>query len=211
MRGLKSCAPPGPLEFQLFKLQKLTFSLRFASTLPSRSHEGSYRMRAYDLSAVSVLVVEPNELLRHVLSEVLFAFGCQKVVAVGDPVSARTLLHDRSSYDLMLTELDFGQDDGAELIRDIRQHSAWSVCMLPIIALTLDARIDRVALARDSGATELLPKPICTATLYDRIVSLIEQPRPFIQVAGRYFGPDRRNVSRDSDGEKRLAPVAAHA
>lgn len=168
-------------------------------------------MRAYDLSSLSVLVVEPNELTRRMLSDVLLAFGCNEVTAVGDPVSARTFLHDRSSYDLMLTELDFGDDDGAALIRDIRQHPARSVSMLPVIALTLDARIDRVALARDSGATELLPKPIHAATLYDRIVSLIEKPRPFVHVTGRYFGPDRRSTARNSVVEESVPLIAANA
>ncbi|NQW11797.1 MAG: response regulator [Alphaproteobacteria bacterium] len=168
-------------------------------------------MRAYDLSAVSVLIVEPNRLLRDVLRDVLFAFGIEKLEAVGDPTSARALLHDNATYDLMLTELDFEHYDGADLIRDIRQHSAPSVRMIPVIALTLDARIDRVVLARDCGATEILTKPICAAAMYDRIVALIEQPRDFVRLQDRYFGPDRRRRFQDFARGKRRVPAVAHA
>lgn len=168
-------------------------------------------MRAYDLSALSALIVEPDTLLRRVLTDMLFAFGLAKVDAAVDPASAWARLDETSVYDLILTELDFEGHDGAELIRDIRQHPVPAVRMQPLIALTLDARIDRVAMARDCGATEFLAKPIFTTKLYDRIVMLIERPRPFIHVPNRYFGPDRRRSFQDFLGEERRAPAAAHA
>ena len=99
-------------------------------------------MRAYDLSALSALIVEPDTLLRRVLTDMLFAFGLAKVDAAVDPASAWARLDETSVYDLILTELDFEGHDGAELIRDIRQHPVPAVRMQPLIALTLDARID---------------------------------------------------------------------
>ena len=55
----------------------------------------------------------------------------------------------------------------------------------------------RVTAARDAGITEFLAKPISAKALYQRIVNVVANPRPFIKTK-TYFGPDRRrNVSSE--------------
>jgi DNA-binding response OmpR family regulator len=48
-----------------------------------------------------------------------------------------------------------------------------------------------VVTVRDSGANEFLAKPISLKSLSQRIIHIIEKPRPFVKTK-RYFGPDRR-------------------
>jgi hypothetical protein len=55
----------------------------------------------------------------------------------------------------------------------------------------------RVEEARDAGVTEVLAKPVTVQGLYDRIVQIVEQPRPFVRSHG-FFGPDRRR--REDEG-----------
>jgi len=55
----------------------------------------------------------------------------------------------------------------------------------------------RVMAARDAGVTEFLAKPISAKALYQRIVNVVANPRPFIKTKS-YFGPDRRRNSSSS-------------
>jgi two-component system, chemotaxis family, chemotaxis protein CheY len=59
----------------------------------------------------------------------------------------------------------------------------------------------RVTAARDAGITEFLAKPISAKALYQRVVNVVANPRPFIKT---YFGPDRRrNVNPNYVGPER--------
>ena len=61
----------------------------------------------------------------------------------------------------------------------------------------------RVMAARDAGVTEFLTKPISAKGLYQRIVNVVFNPRPFIRTE-TYFGPDRRrNVNPNYNGPER--------
>jgi two-component system chemotaxis response regulator CheY len=74
---------------------------------------------------------------------------------------------------------------------------------VPIIMLTGHSEKQRVVSARDAGVTEFLVKPISAKSLYDRIVNVVVNPRPFIKT-NAYFGPDRRrNVNPNYVGTER--------
>jgi DNA-binding response OmpR family regulator len=73
----------------------------------------------------------------------------------------------------------------------IRQPGANANPFAPIIMLTGHTEKTRVAAARDAGATEFLAKPISAKALYQRILNVVANPRPFIKTK-TYFGPDRR-------------------
>jgi len=53
--------------------------------------------------------------------------------------------------------------------------------------------------ARDIGITEILAKPVTAKAVYERIISIIQNPRPFVR-AKSYFGPDRRRKAKDFGG-----------
>ena len=81
--------------------------------------------------------------------------------------------------------------DGLELTQMIRQPGANANPYVPIIMLTGHSEKKRVIAARDAGVTEFLAKPISAKALYQRIVNVVANPRPFIKTK-TYFGPDRR-------------------
>jgi DNA-binding response OmpR family regulator len=62
---------------------------------------------------------------------------------------------------------------------------------VPIIMLTGYSEKKCVIAARDAGITEFLAKPISAKALYQRILNVIANPRPFVRTK-TYFGPDRR-------------------
>jgi DNA-binding response OmpR family regulator len=76
----------------------------------------------------------------------------------------------------------------------IRQPGANANPFAPIIMVTGHTEKPRVTAARDAGITEFLAKPISAKALYQRIVNVVANPRPFIKTK-TYFGPDRRRSS----------------
>ena len=59
-----------------------------------------------------------------------------------------------------------------------------------------------VTAARDAGVTEFA-KPISAKGLYQRIINVVANPRPFIKTK-TYFGPDRRrNINSNYIGPER--------
>jgi two-component system, chemotaxis family, chemotaxis protein CheY len=62
-----------------------------------------------------------------------------------------------------------------------------------VIIVSGHAERRRVLEARDAGANEFLVKPISAKALYQRIVSVVLQPRPYVKTKV-YFGPDRRRI-----------------
>jgi two-component system chemotaxis response regulator CheY len=75
----------------------------------------------------------------------------------------------------------------------IRQPGANANPYVPIIMLTGHSEKKRVVAARDAGVTEFLAKPISAKSLYQRILNVVANPRPFIKTKS-YFGPDRRRI-----------------
>src|SRR5205814_7236960 len=93
--------------------------------------------------------------------------------------------------------------DGLELTQMIRQPGANNNPYVPIIMLTGHSEKKRVIAARDAGVTEFLAKPISAKGLYQRILNVVANPRPFIRTR-TYFGPDRRrNTNPNNIGPER--------
>ena len=100
-----------------------------------------------------------------------------------------------------------GPVDGLEYTNFIRTDSNSPDPFTPIILMTGHTDIRRVITARDTGVNELLAKPISARTLYDRILAVIEKPRPFVRTKlffgpcrlrlnwEKYFGPEKRHPS----------------
>jgi two-component system chemotaxis response regulator CheY len=87
--------------------------------------------------------------------------------------------------------------DGLELTQMIRQPDANSNPYVPIIMMTGHSEKKRVTSARDAGVTEFLAKPISAKALYQRILNIVANPRPFIKTK-TYSGPDRRRSNSAS-------------
>ena len=90
-----------------------------------------------------------------------------------------------------------------ELAQMIRQPESKGNPFAPIIMLSGHSEKRRVTIARDAGVTEFLAKPISAKGLYQRILNVVANPRPFIKTK-HYFGPDRRrNVNASYIGIER--------
>ena len=105
--------------------------------------------------------------------------------------------------DIVLTDWAMPIFDGLELAQMIRQPGANANPYVPIIMLTGHSEKKRARPARDAGITEFMAKPISAKALYQRILNVVANPRPFIKTK-TYFGPDRRrNVNSNYVGPER--------
>jgi CheY-like chemotaxis protein len=93
--------------------------------------------------------------------------------------------------DIVIVDLNMSPIDGLEFTRMIRTADDSPFPFVPIIMMTGHTERTKVTAARDSGVNELVAKPISAKTLLDRMVAVIDRPRPFIKTA-TYTGPCRR-------------------
>jgi len=96
--------------------------------------------------------------------------------------------------DLVITDWQMAGGTGIELIRRVRLAPNSPDHFLPIVMLSGYAHRKHVTEARDAGVTDFLVKPITAKRLLSRLVSVIENPRPYISAPG-FFGPNRRSTS----------------
>ena len=147
-------------------------------------------MYRIDFNKLRFLICDDNPHMRRILRTLLHSFGAREAYEAEDGATA---LEMYSHYvpDIVITDWSMPIFDGLELTQMIRQPGANSNPFVPIIMVTGHTEKERVTAARDAGITEFLAKPISAKALYQRIVNVVANPRPYIKTK-TYFGPDRR-------------------
>jgi CheY-like chemotaxis protein len=143
-----------------------------------------------DFNRLRFLIIDDNAHMRRILRTLLNGFGTREIYEAEDGPSGLEAF-TQYSPEIVITDWVMPGLDGLELTRMMRQPDGHSNAYVAIIMLTGHSEKARVMAARDAGVTEFLAKPISANGLYQRIFSVIANPRPFIRTA-TYFGPDRR-------------------
>ena len=155
-----------------------------------------------EFNKLRFLVIDDNAHMRRIMRTLLHGFGAREVYEAEDGAAG---LEAFTHYvpDIIITDWEMPIFDGLELTQMIRQPGANGNPYVPIIMLTGHTEKARVVSARDAGITEFNAKPISANSLYQRILNVVVNPRPFIRTK-TYFGPDRRrNVSPNYSGPER--------
>ena len=147
------------------------------------------------------VVADDNAHMRRIIRALLHGFGAREIHEAEDGASGLEMV-ETYQPDILITDWVMPIIDGAELVQLIRNPNANKNPFLPIIMLTGHTERKKIIQARDIGVTEFLAKPISAKGLYDRISSVIERPRPFIQTK-TYFGPCRRRQNKPFEGPDR--------
>jgi two-component system chemotaxis response regulator CheY len=163
-------------------------------------------MISIDFSKLRFLVIDDNAHMRRILRTLLHGFGAREVYEAEDGATGlEAFIH--YSPDIVLTDWAMPIFDGLELVQMIRQPGANANPFAPIIMLTGHSEKKRVMEARDAGITEFMAKPSSAKALYQRILTVIASPRPFIKT-NTYYGPDRRrSVNSNYVGPERRKAV----
>ena len=142
-----------------------------------------------DCQRLSFVVVEDDVYMRRVLQAMLHGFGAGEIhEAVDGPAGLEMIRIHRP--DIVLTDWELPGFSGLELARQLRDGAARNP-FVPIVMITAHADKAHVVAARDAGINEYLVKPIDARRLYERILGIVVDQRPFIRTR-TYFGPDRR-------------------
>ncbi|MCB9994457.1 MAG: response regulator [Hyphomicrobiaceae bacterium] len=143
-----------------------------------------------DMSQLSVLVADPSPHMVKIFRAMLRGFGMSRITEATDGALAleafKANLIDIAIVDYALTTIT-----GVELTELLRADEKGANRFVPIIMVSAYTEKWRVVECRDAGATEFLRKPFSARDLYERVLEVIEHPRPFVRSA-HYFGPDRR-------------------
>lgn len=165
-------------------------------------------MSHIDFNRLRFVVVDDNAHMRRIVRTLLHGFGAREVNEAEDGAAGlEAFTHNMP--DIVITDWAMPIFDGLELTQMIRQPGANANPFVPIIMLTGHSEKRRVTAARDAGVTEFLAKPLSAKALYERIVNVVVNPRPFIRTS-TYFGPDRRrNANPAYSGPERRRGGAA--
>lgn len=158
---------------------------------------------AYDLSNISVLVVESTREMYQLFKTVLTMLGTPAkniYSAYSSEEGFERFVAKR--HDIVITDWLQSPDKGIELITNIRRHPTSPNIYVPIIMTAGSGHYTRVVKSRDAGVTEYLVKPFSAADLAQRFTRVIEKPRAFV-VSKTYVGPERRAKTLPYEGPDR--------
>lgn len=146
--------------------------------------------RTLNLKGARFLIADSSPFFQDLLRGILRQFGATDVVLAADGDRAFGL-YTSQVFDVLISEAIMPGLSGFELCRRIRRHDDPVIAFNPIIVLTSHTQPENVRHARDCGATTVLAKPIAPKILFERLLWIVEDDRPFIRGKG-YVGPDRR-------------------
>jgi CheY-like chemotaxis protein len=140
---------------------------------------------------LSVLVIDPNPVMRGSLQNMLNLSGISKIeFAVSSGTAIKQL--GKRSYDIILCEYDLGSgsddgQDGQQLLEDLRHHKLIGLLTI-FIMITSEGVYSKVVSAAELTPTDYILKPFTVDVLSGRITRAIERRaafRPTFQLIGQ--------------------------
>ena len=167
-------------------------------------------MSGYRFDRLKILVVDDNAHMRKLVVTILQAFGVVQIFEAESGERAWAVLREANPDVLVLDWMMEGMS-GLDLVTLIRTDPQTPNPFVPVIMLSGHTHIDRVRQARDAGINEFIAKPVSVKTMMNRLLAVIENPRPFVRTKS-YFGPcRRRRGDAEYRGPERRADKSAQA
>jgi two-component system, chemotaxis family, chemotaxis protein CheY len=159
----------------------------------------------YNLDQMNVLVVDDNHHMVVLVKGILMALGIKHVHTAKDSADAFEELRNFPA-DIIICDYNMQPLDGIDFARLVRNSADSPNPYVAILMMTGHSDYGTVTTVRDAGVNEFLAKPISLKSLSQRIIHIIEKPRPFVKTR-RYFGPDRRRQQIPFKGPERRKSV----
>jgi two-component system chemotaxis response regulator CheY len=165
-----------------------------------------------DLSALRVLAIDDNGFSRRLVTAALRSLNVHQVAEAENAVDGFSIMR-AFQPDMILVDWVMPEVDGVAFAKQVRGDKTGNFRFLPIIMTTSYSEIWRVQQARDVGINEFVVKPFSARTLYTKIKTIVDNPRPYIDISDGYFGPDRRRrtsaVREERRGQKKAPAPSA--
>ncbi|MEQ9361723.1 MAG: response regulator [Rhodospirillales bacterium] len=168
-------------------------------------------MANINLRSFTVLIVDQDDAQRWMIHNLLQALGVGEILTANSNDDALNLLKRLSkksitervdAVDFMICDMFEELLNGIGMVRWIRMHRDSPNRFLPVILMAKAFESKVIAEARGFGATQFLLKPVTVDALVDRILTVVNRPRPFVYNTA-YFGPDRRGSLKTVPQERR--------
>lgn len=172
-------------------------------------------MAEYSFKSFRMVLVDDSPPIRSLLKSVLEIIGVGHIEVAAHGGEAIEILkktaprdakngnrRGNQTIDIVMTNVDMPTVDGMMFLKWIRRHADSPNRFLPVIMISSYADPAKLFEARDNGVTEFVAKPFTIANVCQRLLTVIERPRQFVQTE-TYFGPDRRRRVLAYDGPDR--------
>lgn len=144
--------------------------------------------------AYSVVVADDSKTARDIAIHALRTMGIYDIRQSPDGADALKKIAERAP-DFVVLDFEMPHD-GLTVLRHLRRAPTSPNRALPVLIMTAYTDRARIEALRDSGANEIISKPLSVAKLTGRVRAMMEHPRPFIDTAA-YVGPERRRRGAD--------------
>jgi CheY-like chemotaxis protein len=168
-------------------------------------------MATFDFGLLTILIVEDNGYMRRLQRMLLHALGVGNVIEKSDGGEAIEFLRKVkenpteagvSTVDMMMSNWQMEPIDGAMLLKWVRRSKESPDRFIPFVMVPGYGDAEKVAEARNLGATEFVAKPYSVGQLLTRLMLVVGSPRQFV-LLDTYFGPDRRRRTAAPPGKNR--------
>jgi two-component system, chemotaxis family, chemotaxis protein CheY len=149
------------------------------------------------IERLGLLIVDDNPYTRKLTRTMLMNIGAKSIFEAADGLAALDIIRNMSP-DIMLMDWDVPVLSGPQIMHIVRSPGVFAKPFLPIIMLTSTASRTRVNEAIRLGVHEVLTKPTSPKMLQDRLLSILVNPRPMVQI-GKYFVPEPRRTAGTAD------------
>lgn len=151
-----------------------------------------------DLDRIRLVVGESRDQARADLCAILKGMRFSRVSAFDNIDQVRLKIADNLA-DLVICAVDIEGGDVRSMVRDVRLQKLGKNPFVFVIYIINVGNAEFIRTCIDSGADDLILRPISAATISDRITALAKDRKPFV-VTRDYIGPDRRKAERVSGG-----------
>ena len=149
------------------------------------------------IEPLAFLVVDQDQYMRKLTRMMLMNIGAKSIFEAADGMVALDVIRNVNP-DVMLMDWDIPVLSGAQVMRIVRSPGLFAKPFLPVIMLTPRASRTRVSEAIRLGVHEVLTKPTSPKMLQDRLLSILVNPRPMVQI-GKYLVPEPRRLAAGND------------
>ncbi|MBC8445184.1 MAG: response regulator [Rhodospirillaceae bacterium] len=146
---------------------------------------------------IKVVLAEPRSSLRKEYLAVLMGLGCKNIIETGNIKDVHAALEE-GGVDMLIGDTTLPEGDLSKVIGKIRHGLIGDNPF--VIAMVLVSRSDKELIGKviESGADDILIKPLAAAQLRERLLAFTRGRKYFV-VTSDYIGPDRRSKTRDEE------------
>lgn len=149
-----------------------------------------------DFRVLRILLVGGKPYVVQTLRTVLGGAGVREIEYAPDSTRALEILRHQV-FSAIFCDETAEPVEGVKFAIAARRTPGMVNPLLPIFMISGRAHKNLIENARDEGLTDVLARPISTATIIRKLRTALEFPRSFI-ASPEFFGPDRRSASRSA-------------